>query len=85
MYQIFNLLNLVLTVLEFAIIGRALISWFDPTMSSSISRILVQITEPIIAPLRRVLPTAGMMDFSPLVAILLIFVLQQMLGRAMAY
>ncbi|HET9104094.1 MAG TPA: YggT family protein, partial [Solirubrobacteraceae bacterium] len=78
-------LNLVLTVLEFAIIGRALISWFDPTMSSSISRILVQITEPIIAPLRRVLPTAGMMDFSPLVAILLIFVLQQMLGRAMAY
>jgi YggT family protein len=83
--QIFNLLNLVLTVLEFAIIGRALISWVDPTMNSSVARILVQVTEPIIAPLRRVLPTAGMIDFSPLVAILLIFVLQQMLSRAMAY
>ena len=83
MYQIFSLLNLVLTVLEFAIIGRALISWVDQSMSSPVARVLVQVTEPIIAPLRRVLPTAGMIDFSPMVAILLIFVLQQMLSRAM--
>jgi YggT family protein len=66
----------------YAIIARALISWFDRGMRSPISQVLIQITEPIIAPIRRVLPTAGMIDFSPMVAILLIFVLQRMLATA---
>ena len=71
-----------LTILEFAIIGRALISWFDRGMTSPISQILVQITEPIIAPIRRIVPSAGMLDLSPMVAILLIFALQRMLSTA---
>ncbi|HEU4793711.1 MAG TPA: YggT family protein [Nitrolancea sp.] len=79
---IFNILSLFLTIMMYAIIARALVSWFDRGMRNPISQILVQITEPIIAPIRRVLPTAGMIDFSPMVAILLIFVLQRMLATA---
>lgn len=79
---IFNILSLFLTIMMYAIIARALISWFDRGMRSPISQVLIQITEPIIAPIRRVLPTAGMIDFSPMVAIILIFVLQRMLATA---
>lgn len=82
MALVFQILMTFLTVMQIAIIARALISWFDRGMRNPISQILVQITEPIIAPIRRVLPTAGMLDFSPMVAILLIFILQQMLSTA---
>lgn len=81
---IFEILSTFLTVMQFAIIARALFSWFDRGMRSPIAQILVQITEPIIGPIRRVLPTAGFIDFSPIVAILLIIVLQRMLAVAVA-
>jgi YggT family protein len=81
---IFNILMTFLTVMQFAIIARALLSWFDRGMRSPVAQILVQITEPIMAPIRRVLPTAGFIDFSPIVAILLIWVLRQMLVVAVA-
>jgi YggT family protein len=79
---IFEILTTFLTIMMYAIIARALISWFDRGMQNPISRFLVQITEPIIAPIRRVLPTAGMIDFSPMVAIILIWILQMMLSSA---
>jgi YggT family protein len=79
-----SLLMNLLWVLEIAIVARALMSWFDRSMSNPISQILVQITEPIIAPIRRIVPSAGMLDLSPMVAILLILVLQRMLSTALA-
>ncbi|MBX6342666.1 MAG: YggT family protein, partial [Thermomicrobiaceae bacterium] len=72
LHTIFEILMTFLTIMQFAIIARALISWFDRGMRSPISQFLVQLTEPIIAPIRRILPTAGMIDFSPMVALLLI-------------
>ena len=82
MNELYSILSLLLWILEIAIIARALLSWFDRGMQNPISQLLVQITEPIIAPIRRVLPTAGSLDFSPIVAILAIFVLQRMLSVA---
>ena len=84
MELVFQVLYTFLMIMQFAIIARALISWFDQGMRSTISRFLVQLTEPIIAPIRRVLPTAGMIDFSPMVALLLIWVLMQLLNTAVA-
>ncbi len=82
MHTIFEILMTFLTIMQFAIIARALMSWFDRGMRSPISQFLVQLTEPIMAPIRRILPTAGMIDFSPMVALLLIYLLQQMLSTA---
>ena len=64
------------TVLTWAIIIRALLSWFSIGGAQPVLRLLVEITEPVLAPIRRVLPMAGMLDFSPLVALLLIQVLR---------
>jgi YggT family protein len=66
-------------VLTWAIIIRALLSWFSFGGAQPVFRLLVEITEPVLAPIRRVLPTAGMLDFSPLVALLLIQVISGIL------
>ena len=67
-----SLLSNLLNVLIFAIIGRALISWFDPTFNNPISRFLFEVTEPILGPIRRIMPGGMMIDFSPIIAILLL-------------
>ncbi len=78
-----GIINLIFTVLTFAIIGRSLTSWFDPGMRSSVGRLLFEVTEPIIAPIRQVMPSMGMIDLSPMVAILLLQVLQRILLTAL--
>jgi YggT family protein len=82
-HQILEILILLLNLLTYALIGRALLSWFDPRGQWAISRILADVTEPIMAPLRRVIPPIGMLDISFIVAIILIQVLQRLLIQAM--
>jgi YggT family protein len=59
-------------VLWIAILIRALMSWVMPQEGSGFSRVLRDITEPILAPIRRVMPPLGGIDLSPLLAIILI-------------
>ena len=72
-------LDVLLWVLSIAIIARSLLSWFDPAGRTTIARILIDITEPVVRPIRRVMPQTGMVDFAPLVALLVIFQLQTIL------
>lgn len=65
-------IHILSTVLAFAIIIRALMSWFMPGDGSGIMRVLFDITEPVLAPIRRVLPPVGGIDFSPIVGIVLV-------------
>lgn len=67
------------TILIFAIIIRALLSWFQPAQGSGLTRVLDDVTEPILAPIRRMLPPVGGMDFSPILALILIYVVRYVL------
>jgi YggT family protein len=58
---------------------RALISWFPIDRSSGIVRILLLLTEPVVEPIRAILPPMGMLDLSPMVAMLIILALRQVL------
>ena len=80
---ILSILLYLLQILTFALIGRALLSWFDPGMQWGISRILADVTEPLIAPIRRVVPPLGMIDISFIIAIILIQVLERLLRQAL--
>lgn len=60
------------TLLIVAIIARALLSWFNMDPRSPLIQALNSITEPILEPIRRIMPRLGMIDFTPLVAILLL-------------
>jgi YggT family protein len=77
---LFSLLSYVLTAMQIAIIARALFSWFDPTGRTPIGQILLRVTDPIIVPIRRLLPSAGFVDFSPMVALIAILILQRVLA-----
>lgn len=52
------------------VLGRVLMSWVDPRFERSLSQFLYSLTEPFLAPLRRVLPQTGSFDLSPLVLLL---------------
>ena len=71
-----------LTIYLVILIARAILSWFPVNPNSplaSINRILLDITEPIMAPVRRVIPPAGMFDMSFLVVFLVLLVLRSIL------
>ena len=67
-----NFLRLFVGALWLLILGRVLMSWFDPGRSNGVSRFLIQATEPILAPVRRLLPQSGMFDFSALIVLLIL-------------
>ena len=58
-----------------AIFVRALLSWFPIDPRNPLVTLLYDVTEPILDPLRRVIPRLGMIDITPLVAIILIQVI----------
>jgi YggT family protein len=65
-----NFVEILVLVLWLLVLGRVLVSWVDPTARNSVSRYVVAVTEPMLAPIRRVLPRTGMMDFSPFILML---------------
>ena len=62
-------LSYLVYALNLAIFGRVIMSWVSPRGDDPISRMLIQITEPILAPIRRYIPRFGMFDLSPMVAL----------------
>jgi YggT family protein len=75
--------QILLQVLWLAILGRVLLSWVDRGGQMRISQFLFEITEPIIGPVRRIMPNTGMIDFSPMVALILLSLLRNILLGAL--
>lgn len=74
--------NLLFQVLYIAIIVRILLSWVDQGGQWRITQILHEITEPILAPIRRIIPSLGMIDISPMIAIILLNLLRPLVVGA---
>jgi len=66
------LLQLLSQLFSLLILARILMSWVQVDRDNVVVKLIFDLTEPILAPLRRILPSAGMFDFSPMVAILLV-------------
>ena len=69
-----------ITAYTVVLFARAIMSWFPirpGTPWASIYGVLLDLTEPVLAPLRRVIPPAGMFDLSFLVLIIGLFIVQQ--------
>jgi len=75
-----KVVNLILTIYLWIIIARALVSWVNPDPYNPIVRFLYRVTEPVLAPLRRLIPfNTGGIDLSPLLVLLIIYFLQEFL------
>jgi YggT family protein len=73
--QIANIFILFLYVLIVAIIIRSLLSWFPVDRNNELVRLLNNVTEPLLEPVRRIMPRTGMIDFSAMVVIIVLYVM----------
>ena len=72
-----NVLDIVLSSYKWIIIIRALLSWVNPDPYNPIVQFLTRVTEPVLRPLRKLVPTWKMgIDLSPLIAILICIFLE---------
>lgn len=79
--MVITLLIYILTIFQFVLLARVLLSWFpNVDRSNPIIRLLYDITEPVLRPVRQMLPQTGMMDLSPLIVFLIISVLMRLLS-----
>lgn len=69
---IIHLLAKLISYYSFALIIYILMSWFPNARSSTIGQFFARICEPYLEPFRRIIPPLGMIDISPLVAILVL-------------
>ncbi len=81
-------IDFIVTLLTVAIFAKIVLSFVVPLaganphpMLLSLNRVVGQITEPILGPIRRVLPTFGMFDFSPMVALIILWAIRELLAR----
>jgi YggT family protein len=69
---LYRTIDLLFRFLSLAVIARVLFSWIRPDPTIWLVRLVYDITEPILDPIRRALPLVGGIDFSPFVALLLL-------------
>ena len=81
---ILRLINVLFTVYSLAIILRTLLPWLGIGLRHPVMRFLVGITEPLLAPLRRLVPSAGGLDFTPMAALIILWVVEWILARVIA-
>ncbi|MCC6268261.1 MAG: YggT family protein [Dehalococcoidia bacterium] len=83
--QIAFLFTTFLYLLIVAILVRSLFSWVpNLDRNGPFVRFLDLVTEPLIQPVRRVVPNAGMFDLSPMIVIIVLLVMIQVVERAAA-
>ncbi|MCB0034071.1 MAG: YggT family protein [Anaerolineales bacterium] len=83
--MITQIISLFFTVLYILLFARVILSWVRPDPYSQfyeVYRFIFNITEPLLAPIRRILPPTGGIDFSPIILFLLISFIQRMLVSA---
>lgn len=75
-----QIIFLILWIFELALLARVVLSWFpNVDRSNPLIQLLFDVTEPILRPIREMLPQNSMIDFSPLVVFLIIQLLMRLL------
>jgi YggT family protein len=78
--MVITIIIYILRIFEFVLLARVLLSFFpNIDRSNPIVQILYDVTEPVLRPIRDLLPQSGMIDFSPLIVFLVIQVLVSIL------
>ena len=77
-WSLIGIASQILDILFFAILGSIILSWVAPQSHHPATLLLRQITEPVMAPARRLLPNLGGLDFSPIVVFIVINLVEMM-------
>ncbi len=79
MSWLYTFIDLLFYALNLAILVRVIVSWLNVSPYNPLISFIYQITDPIILPLRRIIPPLGMIDITPIIAILLLSIIRQIL------
>jgi YggT family protein len=80
---VITLADWAIQILIYLIVIASLLSWFQPSARNQLVRLLHTVVDPVLHPIRTILPSSMGMDFSPMVAILILWLLQRMLQRGL--
>ncbi|MDP6549122.1 MAG: YggT family protein [Dehalococcoidia bacterium] len=85
-----SIIERIFDMLIFAIVARAILSFLVPRdgpethpLLASVKKLIGQVTDPIVVPIQRVLPTMGVFDFSPMVAIVVLVIIKSVVAGAL--
>jgi YggT family protein len=84
-WALIGIFSLFLKVLFYAMIISVILSWVAPGSRSPAAELVTQITEPVLAPFRRIIPNLGGLDISPIFAFIALQLLQSWLIPRLAY
>ena len=70
--SVIEVINTTLTIFFFSIIGAVILSWVAPNSPNPILKIIEEISDKLLAPIRKFIPALGGLDFSPIFALILI-------------
>jgi YggT family protein len=76
-------INVVAQALVLGIFVRVIMSWVPMRLPFGLNDLVWNVTEPVLAPIRRYMPIAGGMDFSPFIALLLIQIITSIILRVL--
>ncbi len=76
---IVGVIALMLDALAFLLVARALVSWFPDLRRHQIVQLLYDVTDPIMEPIRRIIPPVGMLDLSVMITVIGLFTLSNLL------
>jgi len=76
------LFSVLIYALILLVLARSLMTWFPVRPDNPLASFLFRVTEPLLAPVRNVLPKTGMFDFSAMVVLLLLYVMLTVVERA---
>jgi YggT family protein len=83
-WSVLGIVGLLVNIYFFALLAMIILSWIAPGGRHPALLLLFQLTEPVMAPFRRMLPSMGGIDFSPILVFILINVIQIALGHMAA-
>jgi len=81
MPMLINLVRAIIDLLIILVIVRAVMSWFNPDPRNTVVEFIRRLTDPMMRPVQNVLGVQGGIDFSPIVVILILSVLERLLIR----
>jgi YggT family protein len=86
-FELISFIGWLLYLYSYVIIAAALISWVSPDPRNPIVQVLRQITEPVLAPVRRMLPPwkTGGLDLSPIIVLLAIQFIERVVLHSLLY
>jgi YggT family protein len=80
---VIRFIDLLFDLFYLAILARVLMSWVNIRPDHPVVRFLYDITEPVLAPIRRIIPSMGMMDLSPVAAMILLYIVRVILDSVL--